>query len=236
MSNFRLTQTGTELQADLNKVEGLANIKTIGTGLTLSSAGELSASGGSGLPTVAIAQSQVISQSPTQVQLTDEQYTAMSERSVIFDGTALGMTTVVADYIGSYTDDNDIRHLKFVFVYSEDTDYLYFHTIFVNTSTKVAELHFDNIYPAKANHAYDVTLDKSDIGLGNVDNTSDLNKPISTATQTALNLKADKATTYTKTETDTLLAAKANSANVYTKAEVDSAIATAVTGAINASY
>lgn len=29
------------------------------------------------------------------------------------------------------------------------------------------------------------------VGLGNVDNTSDLNKPISTATQTALNLKAD---------------------------------------------
>lgn len=38
-----------------------------------------------------------------------------------------------------------------------------------------------------------VTLLKSDIGLGNVNNTSDLNKPISTATQTALNLKEDKA-------------------------------------------
>jgi hypothetical protein len=32
-----------------------------------------------------------------------------------------------------------------------------------------------------------VVLDKSDIGLDQVDNTSDLNKPISTATQTALN-------------------------------------------------
>lgn len=37
----------------------------------------------------------------------------------------------------------------------------------------------------------DVTVAKSDIGLGNVDNTSDANKPISTATQTALNLKLD---------------------------------------------
>ena len=36
-----------------------------------------------------------------------------------------------------------------------------------------------------------VALSKSDVGLGNVDNTSDANKPISTATQTALNLKAD---------------------------------------------
>jgi hypothetical protein len=34
-----------------------------------------------------------------------------------------------------------------------------------------------------------VTIDKTDVGLGNVDNTSDANKPISTATQTALNGK-----------------------------------------------
>jgi hypothetical protein len=34
-----------------------------------------------------------------------------------------------------------------------------------------------------------VVLGASDVGLGNVDNTSDLNKPISTATQTALNGK-----------------------------------------------
>lgn len=35
-----------------------------------------------------------------------------------------------------------------------------------------------------------VTLDKTDVGLSNVDNTSDASKPISTATQTALNAKA----------------------------------------------
>lgn len=33
------------------------------------------------------------------------------------------------------------------------------------------------------------SLDKSDVGLGNVDNTSDANKPVSTATQTALDTK-----------------------------------------------
>lgn len=37
-----------------------------------------------------------------------------------------------------------------------------------------------------------VVLTKSDIGLSNVDNTSDLNKPISTATSTALNGKVSK--------------------------------------------
>ena len=36
-----------------------------------------------------------------------------------------------------------------------------------------------------------VVLGAGDIGLGNVDNTSDINKPISTATQTALDAKAD---------------------------------------------
>lgn len=37
-----------------------------------------------------------------------------------------------------------------------------------------------------------VVLVKADVGLGNVDNTSDKNKPISTATQTALDKKLDK--------------------------------------------
>ena len=37
-----------------------------------------------------------------------------------------------------------------------------------------------------------VTLSKGDVGLNNVDNTSDSDKPVSTATQTALNLKEDK--------------------------------------------
>ena len=62
------------------------------------------------------------------------------------------------------------------------------------------------------------------VGLGNVDNTSDANKPISTATQTALDLKANQATTYTKTETDTLLTAKADQSTTYTKTETDSLV------------
>ena len=39
--------------------------------------------------------------------------------------------------------------------------------------------------------AGNIDLDKNSVGLGNVDNTSDLLKPISTATQTALNAKAN---------------------------------------------
>lgn len=48
-----------------------------------------------------------------------------------------------------------------------------------------------NTITSVAGKVGDVTLTKSDVGLSNVDNTSDINKPISTDTQTALNLKAD---------------------------------------------
>ena len=51
------------------------------------------------------------------------------------------------------------------------------------------------------------TYTATEVGLANVNNTTDLLKPISTATQTALDLKANQATTYTKTETDTRIQA-----------------------------
>jgi hypothetical protein len=41
----------------------------------------------------------------------------------------------------------------------------------------------------------DLLLTKTDVGLANVDNTSDSSKPVSTAQQTALNLKADTSVT-----------------------------------------
>ena len=40
------------------------------------------------------------------------------------------------------------------------------------------------------------------VELGSVDNTADMDKPISTATQTALDGKADKTNTYTKGDVD----------------------------------
>lgn len=81
------------------------------------------------------------------------------------------------------------------------------------------------------------SVTKYTVGLGNVDNTSDVNKPVSTATQTALDLKADKSDTYTKAETlSTVLAnipaptafttlVEYGITNAYTKTEVDTAIA-----------
>lgn len=48
-----------------------------------------------------------------------------------------------------------------------------------------------------------VNITKANIGLGNVDNTSDANKPISTATQTALDTKANKTETVSTITYDT---------------------------------
>ena len=76
-----------------------------------------------------------------------------------------------------------------------------------NTITSNLTAHTTNV-----NNPHNVT--KQQIGLSNVDNTADLNKPISTATQNALNNKADKATTL----------AGYGITDAYTKSEIDSKI------------
>lgn len=76
----------------------------------------------------------------------------------------------------------------------------------------------------------DVVLTKSDVGLANVDNTADASKPISTAVQTALNAKADTATTYTMAATDSLLANKVDTSYSYT---LDSLSDVTASGATN---
>jgi hypothetical protein len=59
-----------------------------------------------------------------------------------------------------------------------------------DTKTKIT-------YDAKGLVTAGADATKSDVGLGNVDNTSDADKPISTATQTALDAKVDKNTAIT---------------------------------------
>ena len=83
----------------------------------------------------------------------------------------------------------------------------------VNNSTITFQKNWVQFDSTTTNAAQDKTINiqltQSDVWLGNVDNTSDADKPVSNATQTALN-------------------AKANANNVYTKWEVDSAISTAI--------
>ena len=66
----------------------------------------------------------------------------------------------------------------------------------------------DIISTSLNNHVVDTTnphsVTKDQVGLGNVDNTSDANKPVSIAQQTALDLKANVADVYNKSEVDAL--------------------------------
>jgi len=92
------------------------------------------------------------------------------------------------------------------------------------------------------------TLQKSQIGLANVDNTSDANKPVSSATQTELNAKANSADFSNvdntsdadkpvSTDTQTALNAKANSAdfsNVDNTSDANKPVSTATQTALNA--
>lgn len=71
---------------------------------------------------------------------------------------------------------------------------------------------------------------RTTLGLGNVDNTSDANKPVSTATQTALNLKADLASPpLTGTPTAPTAAPGTNTTQIATTAFVTAATSTAIT-------
>ena len=75
------------------------------------------------------------------------------------------------------------------------------------------------------------TLDKSAVGLGNVDNTSDANKPVSTAVQTALNAKentANKSTTTTLGTSDVLFPTQ-NAVKTYVDSQLAAGVIDATT-------
>ena len=75
-------------------------------------------------------------------------------------------------------------------------------------------------------------ITKAMVDLGNVDNTSDANKPVSTAAQTALDLKAPLASpALTGTPTAPTASAGNNSTQVATTAYADAAVASLVDGA-----
>jgi hypothetical protein len=75
-------------------------------------------------------------------------------------------------------------------------------------------------------------ITKSDVGLANVDNTTDANKPVSTATQTALDAKAPLASpVLTGTPTAPTATAGTNNTQIATTAYADAAVAAIVDGA-----
>jgi len=65
-----------------------------------------------------------------------------------------------------------------------------------------------NLVTSVAGKTGAVSLTKDDVGLSNVDNTSDADKPVSTATQTALNAKANASDTVNLTGNQTVAGVK----------------------------
>lgn len=111
--------------------------------------------------------------------------------------------------------------------YSSSTDYISKQVFTSATTKKVYERYCTNGTWSSWGQVYTTTNKptKADVGLGNVDNTSDLNKPISTATQNALNGKANSSHThddryYTETEINDKLNGKANSSHTHTKSQI----------------
>ena len=87
----------------------------------------------------------------------------------------------------------------------------------------------DGVAPLDANTQISTTylanVTKAFVGLGNVDNTSDTNKPISTATQSALDLKAPLASpTLTGTPTAPTATSSTNTTQIATTAFVKTAL------------
>jgi len=87
------------------------------------------------------------------------------------------------------------------------------------------------------------SVSKSSLGLSNVDNTSDANKPVSTATVAAISAETSRAVSVESalrsdlnaeiTRAEAAEALFSQQANTYTKSEVDAAIAAAITKALS---
>jgi hypothetical protein len=92
----------------------------------------------------------------------------------------------------------------------------------------------DGLIPSEQIPPIDLVLDKNSVGLGNVDNTSDANKPVSTAQQNALDLKANIASpTFTGTPAAPTPAAGDSSTKLATTAFVRiPAVSSAASGAL----
>lgn len=81
-----------------------------------------------------------------------------------------------------------------------------------------------------------INYQKTDIGLDQVDNTSDVNKPVSTAQQTALNLKVDKVTGFGLSSNDYTTVEKTKLASVPTTFPYLPLAGGTVTGDITLNY
>ena len=154
----------------------------------------------------------------TNTQLTQEQVEDFV--GGMLDGTETGITF-------GYDDTNG--NLDFVVATQSDNN---FTTALKNKLDGIEASADVNVVTSVASKTGDVSLVKGDVGLGNVDNTADSAKPVSTAQQTALDLKANLASpTFTGTPISTTPSANDDSTKIattaYVQAELTELIGTA---------
>jgi hypothetical protein len=111
------------------------------------------------------------------------------------DTTPTLLVSDTASMLTNYFRDADTSLLNLTSRFAAKLNYT--DTSFLFTQSDTNQLNLTSRFALKANLASPTFtgtvsgITKSMVGLGNVDNTSDANKPISTATQTALNLKVN---------------------------------------------
>lgn len=124
------------------------------------------------------------------------------------------------------TDDGPFTLLVQNIRYISTTDYVT-RQLFTSVTTSISYERFCNTGVWSSWNSIYTTKNKptkADVGLGGVDNTSDVNKPVSTAMQTALNGKANSSHTHTKaniTDMPTKLSQFTNDSGYITQSDVD---------------
>ncbi len=105
------------------------------------------------------------------------------------------------------------------------------------TSTIQTKRPLKNVNGESLEGTGDIDINKSDVGLANVDNTSDANKPVSNATQTALDDKADDVdlTNHINDNNNphSVTATQVGLGNVDNTSDADKPISTATQSALN---
>ena len=113
------------IEPQTNKILG-----TDGLGELIAILKEELANAGSSVPTITIALSQVVSQNPLQIQLTNEQYDALAASQVaVVDATALGISWLVS-----------------IFKMSEDSSYINFRATVYNWDVASADVRSNDAY------------------------------------------------------------------------------------------
>jgi len=150
------------------------------------------------------------------VNLIGRKHLIADSTSLIRDNEVIDIMDVIDEHVSNFAPETLDTLREFAEAINNDENFFITIQTQINTKAPINSLIFTWTISG---------ISKAMVQLGNVDNTSDANKPISTATQTALNLKANQSTTYSKTEIGNSLVLKSYTSTTSSKTEVDDSLA-----------